>query len=195
MQYFVQLPLLWIHISKLRYLFCVKIVLMPIFGFTLFGWAVGRAGGFGPVFSNTTNHITDGSGRTAAVVFFSAMTSAIAPKATLSLNICDFSKPSLGPVPSVCHSPLARELTSPPTLRSSLRQVFQGGYLDQHLLTHYSCHPLRHSRCCCYVLGPGYLRRVNVVTATGLLVDGLARRPVLFSIHVGYRRSLDQHQC
>ncbi len=75
----------------------VKIVLMPIFGFTLFGWAVGRAGGFGPVFSNTANHITDGSGRTATVVFFSAMTSAIAPKATLSLNVCDFTVSSCLP--------------------------------------------------------------------------------------------------
>lgn len=89
--YFVQLPLLWIHISKLRYLFMVKIVLMPIFGLVLFGWAVGTAHGFGPVFSKAT-HITDGSGRTATVVFFSAMTSAIAPKATLSLNVCDFTR-------------------------------------------------------------------------------------------------------
>lgn len=33
--YIIQLPLLWIHISKLRYLFAVKVVIMPIFGFTL----------------------------------------------------------------------------------------------------------------------------------------------------------------
>lgn len=33
--YVIQLPLLWIHISKLRYLFMVKVVVMPIFGFTL----------------------------------------------------------------------------------------------------------------------------------------------------------------
>ncbi|KAK0459011.1 NCS1 nucleoside transporter family [Desarmillaria tabescens] len=86
--YIIQLPLLWIHISKLRYLFMVKVVIMPIFGFTLFGWAVGRAHGFGPVFSQGTNTTTT----PAAVLFFSAMTSAIAPKATLALNICDFTR-------------------------------------------------------------------------------------------------------
>ncbi|THV04897.1 NCS1 nucleoside transporter family [Dendrothele bispora CBS 962.96] len=87
--YIIQLPLLWIHISKLRYLFMVKVILMPIFGFTLFGWAIGRAHGFGPVFSQGTHTTTS----PAAVLFFSAMTSAIAPKATLALNIsasCSF---------------------------------------------------------------------------------------------------------
>ncbi|KAF8900934.1 permease for cytosine/purines, uracil, thiamine, allantoin-domain-containing protein [Mucidula mucida] len=92
--YVIQLPLLWIHISKLRYLFMVKVVVMPIFGFTLFGWAVSRAHGFGPVFSHGTS-IT--SGNTAAYLFFSAMTSAIAPKATLALNICDFTRYAKSP--------------------------------------------------------------------------------------------------
>ncbi|KPV76726.1 uncharacterized protein RHOBADRAFT_51725 [Rhodotorula graminis WP1] len=87
--YLIQLPLLWIHISKLKYLFAVKIVIMPIFGITLFGWAVGRAHGFGPVFSKPTL-IKDG--RPAGVVFMSAFTSAIGPKATLALNVCDFTR-------------------------------------------------------------------------------------------------------
>ncbi|BGP32065.1 hypothetical protein JCM10296v2_003844 [Rhodotorula toruloides] len=85
--YLIQLPLLWIHISKLKYLFAI--VIMPFFGFALFGWAVGRAHGFGPVFSKPTNIL---DGRPAAVVFLSAFTSAIAPKATLALNICDFTR-------------------------------------------------------------------------------------------------------
>ncbi|KAF5374971.1 hypothetical protein D9758_000235 [Tetrapyrgos nigripes] len=91
--YIIQLPLLWIHISKLRYLFMIKVVLMPIFGFTLFGWAVGRAHGFGPIFSQGTNTTTSPS----AVLFFSAMTSAIAPKATLALNISDFTRYAKSP--------------------------------------------------------------------------------------------------
>ncbi|GAA6041680.1 hypothetical protein JCM8097_003081 [Rhodosporidiobolus ruineniae] len=90
----IQLPLLHIHISKLHYLFLVKIIVMPIFGFAMFGWAVGRAHGFGPVFSKST-HITDG--RTAGVVFMSAFTSAIAPKATLSLNLADFTRYAKNP--------------------------------------------------------------------------------------------------
>ena len=52
------------------------------------GWAVGRAHGFGPIFDKGT-HVT---GTPAAVVFFSAMSSAIAPKATLALNIPDFTR-------------------------------------------------------------------------------------------------------
>lgn len=69
--------------EKLRYLFMVKIVVMPIFGIALFGWAVGKAQGFGPIFSKPTNITT---GVPAPVVFFTAMSSAIAPKATLALN-------------------------------------------------------------------------------------------------------------
>ncbi|KAJ7492846.1 NCS1 nucleoside transporter family [Mycena latifolia] len=49
--YIIQLPLLFIPISKLRHLFMLK----PIFGFALFGWAVGRAHGFGPIFSQKTD--------------------------------------------------------------------------------------------------------------------------------------------
>ncbi|KAI5124354.1 hypothetical protein M0805_008961 [Coniferiporia weirii] len=92
--YVIQLPLLWIHMSKLRYLFLVKVILMPFFGFALFGWAVGRAHGFGPIFEQGTS-IKDG--RPAAVVFFSAMTSAIAGKATLALNIPDFTRYAKSP--------------------------------------------------------------------------------------------------
>jgi NCS1 family nucleobase:cation symporter-1 len=60
-----------------------KIIIMPIFGIALFGWAVGKADGFGPVFNKPTKII---DGRPAAVVFFTAMSSAIAPKATLAIN-------------------------------------------------------------------------------------------------------------
>lgn len=87
--YFIQLPLLWIHISNLRYLFLVKIIIMPIFGIVLFAWSISQAHGFGPLFKQGTN-VTDG--RPVAVVFFSAMSSAIAPKATLALNIPDFTR-------------------------------------------------------------------------------------------------------
>jgi NCS1 family nucleobase:cation symporter-1 len=48
------------------------------------GWAVANAHGFGPIFTQKT-HVT---GSPVVVVFFSAMTSAIAAKATLALNIC-----------------------------------------------------------------------------------------------------------
>ncbi|KAL3427578.1 uridine permease [Phlyctema vagabunda] len=85
----VQLPLLWLHVSKLRFLFMAKTIVMPIFGMTLFIWAIVAAKGFGPTFSKGTN-ITDGS--PVAVVFFQCVTSAIGPKATLALNMPDFTR-------------------------------------------------------------------------------------------------------
>lgn len=44
----VQLPLLWLHVSSLRYLFMVKTIVMPIFGLTLFIWAL-VAGNYAPL--------------------------------------------------------------------------------------------------------------------------------------------------
>lgn len=61
---------------------------------SLVGWAVGRAHGFGPIFSQGT---ATTAGNPAAYLFFSAMTSAIAPKATLALNICDFTRYAKSP--------------------------------------------------------------------------------------------------
>jgi nucleobase:cation symporter-1, NCS1 family len=80
----VQLPLLWLHVSKLRWLFMVKTFIMPIFGLTLFIWALVAAKGFGPTFSKPTV-IADGT--PVAVVFFQCVTAAIGPKATLALNM------------------------------------------------------------------------------------------------------------
>jgi len=102
----VQLPLLWLHVSKLRFLFMAKTIVMPIFGLTLFVWALVAgnfvpriyytnpltgfpAHGFGPTFSKGT-HITDGT--PAIVVFFQCVTTAIGPKATLALNMPDFTR-------------------------------------------------------------------------------------------------------
>lgn len=79
---------------------------MPIFGLTLFVWALvsGKiitmfhcvnsltkftAKGFGPTFSKGT-HITDGT--PSIIVFFQCVTTAIGPKATLALNMPDFTR-------------------------------------------------------------------------------------------------------
>ncbi|KIY45792.1 hypothetical protein FISHEDRAFT_18750, partial [Fistulina hepatica ATCC 64428] len=115
--YMIQLPLLWIHISKLRYLFMIKVIVMPIFGFTLFGWAIGRAHGFGPLFDRPTSV----KGSPVAVVFFSAMSSVIAPKATLALNIADFTRYAKSPRTVVWTTILS--LTIPVTLCAILGVV------------------------------------------------------------------------
>jgi NCS1 family nucleobase:cation symporter-1 len=62
---------------------------MPIFGIVMFAWAVSQANGFGPVFSKPSRPTGT---NTVATLFFSAFTSAIAPKATLALNVCDFTR-------------------------------------------------------------------------------------------------------
>lgn len=54
-----------------------------------FLWALVAAKGFGPTFSKST-HITDGT--PVAVVFFQCVTTAIGPKATLALNMPDFTR-------------------------------------------------------------------------------------------------------
>lgn len=36
----IQLPLLWLHVSTLRYMFMAKTLIMPVFGLTLFIWAL-----------------------------------------------------------------------------------------------------------------------------------------------------------
>ncbi|CAD0019310.1 unnamed protein product, partial [Aureobasidium pullulans] len=85
----VQAPLLWLKVSSLRYMFMAKTIIMPIFGLTLFVWALVAAKGFGPTFSQPTR-IKDGT--PAAVVFLQCVTTAIGPKATLALNMPDFTR-------------------------------------------------------------------------------------------------------
>ncbi|OKL59023.1 hypothetical protein UA08_05545 [Talaromyces atroroseus] len=84
-----QLPLLYLNVSTLRYFFLVKTIVMPVFGIVLFSWALAAAHGFGPVFSKPS-HIKDGT--PVAVVFLQCLTSAIGPKATLALNMPDFTR-------------------------------------------------------------------------------------------------------
>lgn len=109
----VQLPLLWLHVSSLRYMFMAKTIIMPVFGLTLFIWALvagndifkcstsreqanrqATADGFGPTFSKPTR-IKDGT--PVVVVFFQCVTSAIGPKATLALNMPDFTRYAASP--------------------------------------------------------------------------------------------------
>ncbi|EMC98540.1 hypothetical protein BAUCODRAFT_430075 [Baudoinia panamericana UAMH 10762] len=85
----IQLPLLYLNVSHLRYMFMAKTFIMPAFGLTLFIWALVQAKGFGPTFHKPT-HIADGT--PVAVVFFQCVTAAIGPKATLALNMPDFTR-------------------------------------------------------------------------------------------------------
>lgn len=85
----IQLPLLYLRVTTLRYMFMLKTIIMPIFGLTLFIWALVAAGGFGPTFSMPSKSL---DGTPLAVVFLQCVTSAIGPKSTLALNMPDFTR-------------------------------------------------------------------------------------------------------
>lgn len=85
----LQAPLLYVRVGTLRHLFTAKTLLMPPFGLALFIWALVRARGFGPAFSQPTR-IADGT--PVAVVFLRAVTAAVGPVATLALNMPDFTR-------------------------------------------------------------------------------------------------------
>ena len=53
------LPLLYLSIPLLRWIFLIKIALMPFFGVVLFTWALTAADGWPPLFS-MPNKIIDG---------------------------------------------------------------------------------------------------------------------------------------
>jgi NCS1 family nucleobase:cation symporter-1 len=88
------LPFLAIPVSRLRWLFRAKLLLMPITGLVLFIWALVRAHGFGPIFNQPS---TPKQGYSTAFLFFSAITSTLGPQATFALNMGDFCRYSKNP--------------------------------------------------------------------------------------------------
>lgn len=84
----VQLPLLLIPPTKLRWLFVVKLVAAPIAALATMGWCIHKAGGGGALFNIPgTLH-----GSTKAWKWLSCMSSVTGSWATLACNIPDFSR-------------------------------------------------------------------------------------------------------
>ena len=84
----IQLPLLLIPPTRLRYLFMVKIVAAPITAVATLGWIVHKAGGSGELFNiPETVH-----GSTKAYLWLSCMSAVTGSWATLACNIPDFSR-------------------------------------------------------------------------------------------------------
>jgi len=84
----IQLPLLLIPPTKLRWLFAVKLVAAPITALATLGWIVHKAGGSGAIFNlPETVH-----GSTRAWLWLSCMSSVTGSWATLACNIPDFSR-------------------------------------------------------------------------------------------------------
>ncbi|KAJ9640695.1 hypothetical protein H2204_003324 [Knufia peltigerae] len=84
----IQLPLLLIPPTRLRWLFIVKLVAAPITALATLGWIVHKAGGGGAIFNlPETVH-----GSTRAWLWLSCMSSVTGSWATLACNIPDFSR-------------------------------------------------------------------------------------------------------
>lgn len=79
-------PFLFLSIPTLRWLFLIKIVLVPFFYIAIFTWALTAGGGWGPLFS-IPNKITNGFSVT--YTFFMCMSAAIGSNATFALNMAD----------------------------------------------------------------------------------------------------------
>ncbi|KAK4990914.1 hypothetical protein LTR66_006668, partial [Elasticomyces elasticus] len=84
----VQLPLLLIPPTRLRYLFVLKLVAAPITAIATMGWAIHKAGGGGSLF----NLQPQVSGSKYAYLWLSCMSSVTGSWATLACNIPDFSR-------------------------------------------------------------------------------------------------------
>ncbi|PMD33657.1 hypothetical protein L207DRAFT_438127 [Hyaloscypha variabilis F] len=84
----IQLPLLLIPPTRLRYLFATKLIAAPITALATMGWCVHKAGGSGSIFSlQPTVH-----GSTKAYLWLSCMSSVTGSWSTLACNIPDFSR-------------------------------------------------------------------------------------------------------
>lgn len=84
----IQLPLLLIPPTKLRWLFIVKLIAAPITAIATMGWCVHKAGGGGALFDQTPTV----SGSNYAYLWLSCMSSVTGSWATLACNIPDFSR-------------------------------------------------------------------------------------------------------
>lgn len=84
----IQLPLLLIPPTRLRYLFVVKLIAAPVTAIATMGWCIHKAGGSGALFDQPeTVH-----GSKHAFLWLSCMSAVTGSWATLACNIPDFSR-------------------------------------------------------------------------------------------------------
>src|SRR5882762_7844554 len=73
------LPFLYLSVPALRWMFMIKVLVMPIFGVALFTWALTAGHGWGPLF-NVPNNIANG--RSVGYAFCYTITATIAGNAS-----------------------------------------------------------------------------------------------------------------
>lgn len=87
----IQFPFIFIHPSKLKWVFNVKAIIVPIVAIGTVIWAVKKAGsGAAEALSNPVDRVAPGTAR--FVAFMTSVTATSGTWATLSLNIGDFSR-------------------------------------------------------------------------------------------------------
>ena len=88
MFWIIQLPLLLIPPTKLRWLFITKLIAAPITALATMGWCVHKAGGSGEIFAARATV----TGSTKAYLFLSSMSAVTGVWCTLACNVPDFSR-------------------------------------------------------------------------------------------------------
>ncbi|THX41730.1 uridine permease-like protein Fui1 [Aureobasidium pullulans] len=88
----IQLSLLLIPPTRLRYLFIIKLIAAPITAFATLGYMIHKAGGTGAIFSQPGT----ATGETRIYLWLSCMSSVTGVWATLACNIPDFSRYAKG---------------------------------------------------------------------------------------------------
>lgn len=83
------LPLLYLPIKSLRWVFLIKPAIMPFFGVALFTWALTASDGLGPLFHEKSKN---SQGYTVGYAFLKAITGSLASNATFALNMPDVTR-------------------------------------------------------------------------------------------------------
>ncbi|KAL1412115.1 hypothetical protein Q8F55_003114 [Vanrija albida] len=95
----IQFPFILIHPSKLKWVFNIKAVIVPIVALGTMIWAVKRAGPLaGPALRTPANRVPAGTAR--FIAFMYSVTSVQGTWATMSVNVADFSRYTRTPAAS-----------------------------------------------------------------------------------------------
>jgi NCS1 family nucleobase:cation symporter-1 len=107
---------IWFPAQKMRHLFTVKAIVVPIAGLLFFAWVVVKAKGIGPVLQQLTISSATTKRNVRAWAWISAIMSCISGFVTIIINISDYTRfatrPSIVFWPQMISIPLAFSMTS-----------------------------------------------------------------------------------
>lgn len=108
----ISLPAIWFPIHKIRHLFTVKAIIVPIAGITFFIWCIVKAHGVGPIIHQPST----ARGATLGWAMVSSLMSCISNMATLVTNAPDFASrakyPAAAGLPQLISVPLGFSIVS-----------------------------------------------------------------------------------